>query len=114
MGVTGQNIRIGEGDRKEFTVEVDGYSTLSGALIKWAVSYDSADSPLILKSSTSSDITIDGFDVTVVVKAVDTIGLRGKYTHELRIYEGGINPEKVTIGSFTVIPAITNQTTGGA
>ena len=111
MAVTGQNITIAAGDAVEVDFIVTGFTTLGSATVKWAAARRWDGAPIILKSSTGTDVTIADLTVTLALKSSDTLSMEGKYAHELRIYDGGSEPTRVTKGYLRVEPAITNQST---
>ena len=98
------------GDNKpiDFTLtEADGVTPidLTGATLRWGLFVRLTDAQAILSKATGNGITITGAaqgKIRIAMAKVDTVGLAGRYEHELELVESGGADETMATGTVTI------------
>lgn len=112
MALKGQDFEVAAGDAVALLFPITDTAgdpvDVSGDTLRWALAKDATDAePLILKTS-ADGITVAGYDnneVTIVLDAEDTRGLRGKYHHELEVDQAA-GPSTLAEGTATIRPEL--------
>ena len=113
MAKENQNPTTWKGDYRKLEFTVEDVANLVGCSAKWALSATASSVKLLEKSSAnSSQITISGVVITVILNPTDTDYLSGlnagTYYHELEITDASGNPSTAAIGTLTLKDAIIN------
>jgi hypothetical protein len=104
----GQNFKLWAGSEKDIDVTIEGYTSLAGAVIEWAVGRMRKSTPLFTLSSTAGDITTSGLVVTITVPTSRSTDLEGFYCHQLKVTDATGNEDIVTEGRLRVLPSLHN------
>jgi hypothetical protein len=105
MAYINQNFKMYKGDHKQLVYTVEDETSLTGATIRWKLSYSPFSSALIEKVSTDeSEITTSENTFTVYLDPADTEDLSDyyKYYHEAEIEDSDGYITTVATGYMTL------------
>lgn len=94
MPTTGQNFSLMEGDHKVIRFEVSGFNTADAEEIYWYCSGE------IEKDI--SDMTVTDDEIKFDLNSEDTVGMNGRFKHELKIIDSVGNVSTLAVGKMTV------------
>lgn len=108
MGATSQNFSMWQGETKAIVFDVvdaaGADKNVTGGSATWVLAPSATDAALITKTSSSGQISLSGNNVTVMLQAVDTALLSGKYYHECRVTLDG-DVETIATGYVKIYPS---------
>jgi len=102
MGKINQNFTMWKGNYREVNFFIEDISSLDNCSAVWACSLTVETTAIITKSSSlSTQITLSGKMVTVILNPADTSTMSpGNYYHELRLVDASGNPSTPAIGTM--------------
>lgn len=103
MAKVNQDIKTYSGEYKQANFTVTGFDDLDDVNVEWTAGRTTDSTVLI--SKTTLDVEIVGLTITVTINPADTTNLYGIYKHQLKIIDGGGNPDVVAEGMLRVLPA---------
>jgi hypothetical protein len=74
---------------------------LTGATLKWTVK-QRKNSPTVVFEKVSPDITVGGNVLTIPLKPLDTVNLKGEYYHKCTVEDQAENDSVLFTGTITI------------